>query len=389
MSAPAAVYRNAIDLNRYSNGVARRIIRSYNDVILDAVEQLRAIEEEILLTGEVRQPLRRARLRTLLLQLRESLATWSGSSAALMAEELQGLAVLQSGFAVEQLRQVLPDGSNRVVRTVEISPSFAQAVVTSDPTAVGIVDLSDRLERLAPDTVTFQLTAGQQLTLPNGSVVRQAFDRMSTRQAEVFSQVLRVGLLEGKSVGSIVSQLKGRLQREQAGTVDSIIASGGQVTAMPNNQIRAIVRTSVNQVVDAAEELVALQNPDITKKYRYTALLDSKTTPICRALDGKVYEWGKGPKPPQHFGCRSRRVSLTTGFAARTLSLREPYGIWFDQQTDLVKEDVLGPKRIPYYNALVKKYGKEDAIRKFVDTDGTELTLKQLADRYPNVATSK
>ena len=298
MSAPAAVYRNAIDLNRYSNGVARRIIRSYNDVILDAVEQLRSIEDEIALTGEVRQPLRRARLRTLLLQLRESLATWSGSSAALMAEELQGLAVLQSGFAVEQLRQVLPDGSNRVVRTVEISPSFAQAVVTSDPTAVGIVDLSDRLERLAPDTVTFQLTAGQQLTLPNGSVVRQAFDRMSTRQAEVFSQVLRVGVLEGKSVGSIVSQLKGRLRREQAGTVDSIIASGGQVTAMPNNQIRAIVRTSVNQVVDAAEELVALQNPDITKKYRYTALLDSKTTPICRALDGKVYEWGKGPKPP-------------------------------------------------------------------------------------------
>ncbi len=141
---------------------------------------------------------------------------------------------------------------------------------------------------------------------------------MSTKQAEVFSQVLRVGVLEGKSVGSIVSQLKGRLRREQAGTVDSIIASGGQVTAMPNNQIRAIVRTSVNQVVDAAEELVALQNPDITKKYRYTALLDSKTTPICRALDGKVYEWGKGPKPPQHFGCRSRRVSLTTGFAART-----------------------------------------------------------------------
>jgi SPP1 gp7 family putative phage head morphogenesis protein len=207
---------------------------------------------------------------------------------------------------------------------------------------------------------------------------------MSTRQAEVFSQVLRVGVLEGKSVGSIVSQLKGRLRREQAGTVDSIIASGGQVTAMPNNQIRAIVRTSVNQVVDAAEELVALQNPDITKKYRYTALLDSKTTPICRALDGKVYEWGKGPKPPQHFGCRSRRVSLTTGFAARTLELREPYGVWFDQQTDLVKEDVLGAKRIPYYNFLVKKYGKEDAIRKFVDRDGAELTLKELADRYPN-----
>ena len=45
MSTPAALYRNAIDLNRYSNNVARRIITSYNDIIIDAVNQLRTIDE--------------------------------------------------------------------------------------------------------------------------------------------------------------------------------------------------------------------------------------------------------------------------------------------------------------------------------------------------------
>jgi len=45
MSTPAVLYRNAIDLNRYSNSVARRIINSYNDIIIDAVNQLRTIDE--------------------------------------------------------------------------------------------------------------------------------------------------------------------------------------------------------------------------------------------------------------------------------------------------------------------------------------------------------
>ena len=42
---PEALFRNAIDLNRYSNSVARRLINAYNDIIIDAVNQLRAIDE--------------------------------------------------------------------------------------------------------------------------------------------------------------------------------------------------------------------------------------------------------------------------------------------------------------------------------------------------------
>jgi hypothetical protein len=38
MSTPAALYRNAIDLNRYSNSVARRVINAYNDIIIDATK---------------------------------------------------------------------------------------------------------------------------------------------------------------------------------------------------------------------------------------------------------------------------------------------------------------------------------------------------------------
>ena len=112
MTQHAEFYRNAIDLNRYSNGVARRIVRAYNDVILDTTERLAALDPSS-------APQTAARLRAILAQLKESLATWSGDSTMLMTEELQGLAVLQSDFMVQQLRDLQPPGAPVVVRTLE------------------------------------------------------------------------------------------------------------------------------------------------------------------------------------------------------------------------------------------------------------------------------
>jgi hypothetical protein len=66
----------------------------------------------------------------------------------------------------------------------------------------------------------------------------------------------------------------------------------------------------------------------------------------------------------------------------RTVPANQSYGEWLQEQGDNIKRDVLGPSRIPYWNKLVKKYGPEDAIRKFVAGDGSELTLKQLKARY-------
>ena len=83
MATPSALYRNAIDLNRYSNSVARQIVSSYNDIIIDSVNQLRVIDE-------LAAPVKAARLRAILAQLKESLGTWSDASVNTMAQELQG-----------------------------------------------------------------------------------------------------------------------------------------------------------------------------------------------------------------------------------------------------------------------------------------------------------
>jgi SPP1 gp7 family putative phage head morphogenesis protein len=391
VSTPEALYRNVIDLNRYSNSVARRIINAYNDIIIDAVNQLRTIDE-------LAAPVKAARLRAILAQLKDSLGTWAGDATEITAAELQGIAQLQSEFVTDQLRKALPAGARDAVNTVEISPQFAQSVVTTDPTQINVVALSDDLFAAVQGApATFNLTAAQgaTITLPNGEVVTKAFRGIAVDQAERFSQVVRQGLLTGEPTPSIAKRLIGSLQfGEEAKTVKQLIAAGGQATAVADNQVIALIRTSINQVANTASQQVYEANQDITPRYRYVATLDTRTSAICRALDGKEFEYGKGPMPPQHFNCRSTTVPIidpdilppsTTATRASKdgqVPINQSYGEWLSNQPRSVQADALGPGKVAYFNRLAKKYGPRDAIAKLVRDDGSELTLDQLRKRY-------
>jgi SPP1 gp7 family putative phage head morphogenesis protein len=394
VSTPARLYKNAIDLNRYSNSVARRVINSYNDIIIDAVNQLRVIDD-------LAAPVKAARLRSILAQLKESLDGWAGDATELTATELQGIAELQSEFVTQQLRKALPEGVTRsAVNTVEISPQFAQSVVTTDPTQINVVALSDDLFAAvngAPQTFSLTAAQGATITLPNGEVVSKAFRGIATSQSERFSQVVRNGLLTGETTPDIAKRLIGNLQfGEKAKTVGQLAAAGGQATQVADNQILTLIRTSINQVANTASQQVYEANQDITQKYRYVATLDTRTSAICRALDGKEFEYGKGPMPPQHFNCRSTTVPVINykelGFSppppARRASMdgqvpaNESYGEWLKKQPRTTQADVLGPGKVAYFNRLANKYGAQDAMAKLVRDDGSELTLAQLRKRY-------
>jgi SPP1 gp7 family putative phage head morphogenesis protein len=409
MTVPEALYRNAIDLNRYSNSVARRVINAYNDIIIDSVNQLRTIDE-------LAAPVKAARLRGILAQLKDSLGMWAGDATELTATELQGIAQLQSEFVADQLAKALPAGARDAVRTVEISPQFAQSVVTTDPTQLNVVALSDDLfaavegtEALARQAgpAVFNLTAakGATITLPNGEVISKAFRGIAVDQAERFSQVVRQGLLTGETTPDIAKRLVGNLQfGERAKTVKQLVAAGGQSTAIADSQIMVLVRTSINQVANTASQQVYEANQDITKKYRYVATLDTRTSSICRALDGQEFEYGKGPTPPQHFNCRSTTVPVID---YKELDLIPPppakrasaggqvpadvsYGDWLANQqkgeskSDLVARQAraLGTEKAKYFRRLAKDRGPSEAIARLVRDDGSELTLDQLRKRY-------
>ena len=160
---PEAYFRNAIDLNRYSNSVSKELINSYNRIIIDAVTKLRVIDS----MPQANQPAyKAARLKALLKQTTDSLSKWSGKSSQTIIKEMSGLAQVQTKFAIDQLKAALPAGSQNMVRSVEVSPSFAEAVVSKKTTDLNASILSDNLKaKVKGVPSSFSLTAKKDSSL--------------------------------------------------------------------------------------------------------------------------------------------------------------------------------------------------------------------------------
>ena len=400
---PEALYRNAINLNRYENSVALGVVREYNNIIIEITDRLKQFEAgELTLT-----PAAVNRQRTLLLQLQESLNTWAESSSNTVSSELQGLAELQSSFIQEQLRKVLPsDATKNAVRTVEISPQFAQNVVNTDPRQINVFTLPEEFIAQTATVPKFSLTAreGAVINLPNGVNVRTAFRRIAASQTELFQNTIRVGLLSNETTAQIAKKLRGNLNFEATGTLAQIKARGGIGTTIANNQIDTIVRTSINQVSNTATFNVYKANAEIVDRYKYVATLDSRTSAICGRLDGQIFEMGKGPQPPQHFNCRSTIVpiikdeflerfgldqdDLTQGLqrpaktglstTGKLVPATENYAIWLSKQDIPTQNKVFGIEKSKIYRSELKTKSPTDVFRSFVRSDGSTLTLEEL-----------
>ena len=413
---PPEFYRNAIDLNRFSNSVSKKLVTSYNNVMLKAVEKLKIIEGQPL---NERPAYKTARLKALIKQTKQSLNSWANGSVDDLIAELEGVAKVQAGFVESQLKKSIPKGmaekiTDQIgysVKSVAVSPSFAKSVVTTDPTAINLAVLQSDLAGITKDKKartkgTFKLTAkqGQTITLPNGNTVKKSFLGIAQAEAKRLNQVVRSGLLSGDTTPEIVKELVGNLKKDQKGSLSQLLAQGGAATKSANNQVITIVRTTVNQVTNTASQSVYKANPDVTEEYRYIATLDSRTTPVCRDLDGQVFKYNQGPVPPQHFGCRSTTVAVVNykkyGFtpppAGKRASVGGPvpanttYGKWlYGERAKGSKfkpgaEQIaaLGEQKAKYFNRLANKYGPDQALKKLIREDNTEVSLAQLQKRY-------
>ena len=392
MSDPEAFYRQAIDLNRYSNHVALNVMKAYNNIVVDAATKLNDI-------GSL-NPREAARLNTLLLQVKESLSTWAGDTSVYLMQELQGLALLEDEFIVNQIKNVVKPELAAGVRSVEITPDFARAVVMSDPTdlnaAVFQRNLQEQIEGIAPGTVTLDASAGEALLMPNGRNLNNSFRQLSEASAERFRMIVQNGMLTGENMRDMVERLRGDLRFNDSSDIFRTLAKGGELTTLSDSQIRTLIRTAVTQMSTIVDNQVYLNNQDLISSYRYSATLDLRTTAICRSLDGRVFKFGEGPEPPQHFGCRSRIIMITRSEAEGDIKDRgrrasidglvpadQKYGSWLANLTKQQQNEALGGKgKGDIFRNLLKKEPGDIAIRRFVSSDGSELTLKDLQSRY-------
>ena len=388
MSIPESFYRQSIDLNRYSNRIAREIVTNYNDVILDLTYKLATIDE-------VTNPATVARIRSMLAQFKESLESWSVEGTAYMTDQLQSLAVFQTEFVSNELQKVLPRGAVNV-NTVQVSDDFARSLVYTDPTRINVFTLPT-LESQVQRTFSLTAAKGSVITLPSGEVVEKAFRGIASTQADFISREIRVGVTEGESMTKIAKRLRGRLQfgANQKMTARAQALAGGTGMKLANNQVRTIVRTSVNQVQTMANQAVYSANQEVTKMYEYVATLDARTSAICGSLDGKTFKYGEGPMPPQHFNCRSTTVPIiddedlrkrfpdTRPSSIGRVSQDESYPDWLKKNPNMQTEALGNKKRFFNYLINTKNKSPREALRQIIRDDGTELSLKDLMKKYP------
>ena len=415
MSTPEAFFRETIDLNRYSNAVAKKYAITYNEIILNAANQLKKIDLRQQASGEavVIAPQTRKRLRAIIKQSKDSLNKWSGATAKDFKKELQGVTVLQTEFVENELKKVVKSG-NIPINSVAVSPKYAESVIMTDPTQVNIFTNTkfreDDFIKFGSGKFDLTSTQGAAITLPNGETVNKAFRGIATKSQERLALAIRSGVFSGETTQQIARRMIGKLEFGDFGplSVKQLAQSGGELTKLANNQIQTIVRTSVNQVQNQASQAVYAANSKVAPKYEYVATLDSRTSPICRRLDGQKFAYNKGPTPPQHFNCRSTTVPVVDfdGLQKKYPSLEKPpvgkvvtrpsgegtgrvpqgtaYGDWLLKQDKKLQVKTLGSEqKVRFFKRIAKKEGSgQAAIRKLVRDDGSERTLDDLKRLY-------
>jgi len=232
------------------------------------------------------------------------------------------------------------------------------------------------------------------------------------------SDEIKIGMVQGQTTPEIARRIVGTVA----------LKGKDGVTNISRNNATTIVRTAINSLSNEVRNQFNKANSDIVKKEIYVSVLDGRTTAICKSLDGKIFDIGKGAKPPMHWNCRSLRVAYLDGGVlgerpskpvTERLLVKEyaeknklgkitkrndlPYGSktsydkfarlrtreltgqvpakttyqeWLKRQSKDFQDDTLGVAKAK----LFRKGGL--TLDKFVNRNGDELTLSELANKH-------
>jgi SPP1 gp7 family putative phage head morphogenesis protein len=219
-----------------------------------------------------------------------------------------------------------------------------------------------------------------------GDTLPEFLANWQARTAKQVENTIKVGYQQGKTIGQIVTDLRGRKANNY---------KDGVLTGKTRRETQAVVRTAVQHASAQAREAVWEENSDIVDGYTWVSTLDSRTTQICRSLDGMSFEIGNGPTPPVHIGCRSVTVANIKGvnvlaFAKRAskganggkqVAANMTYYEWLKTQPASFQDAAIGVER----GKLLRKGGlsAEQFAALNLDKNFHPLTLEEMRKLEP------
>lgn len=205
-----------------------------------------------------------------------------------------------------------------------------------------------------------------------GKLLSEWAESTTAATVDHVSRAINIGLVRGDDIRTMSKAVQNQLT----------------ITAP---RAEAVTRTAVNHVSTSARQDVYEANDEVIKGLKWVSTLDTRTSEVCMALDGRMFPVNEGPRPPAHFNCRSTIVPVMKswkelGINAKELSEStrasmngevpedETYSQWIKKQPPEVQDEALGPKR-----ASLLRSGSLD-VTKLVDDDLRPLTLDQLSE---------
>jgi SPP1 gp7 family putative phage head morphogenesis protein len=196
-------------------------------------------------------------------------------------------------------------------------------------------------------------------TLIEGASSSEWWQRRGVAFQNKFKDTVRDGISKGLGSMEIAKNLAG----------DKRLRKKNGAFAASYRSAELLVRTSIHAVANQARVATFENNNDIIRAIEWVSTLDGKTTLICQALDGLI--WDINTKKPighnkaypgssAHWGCRSAQVPVLKkddgtikGLSPETrasmdgqVSAKLDYEDWLKTKPEAFQKEVLGTKRL-------------------------------------------
>lgn len=311
---------------------------------------------------------------------------------------------------LERLLKKIEDVQDLAYDELQSRISDSAETLASDEQENNLAILTGALPAELATAIVFQqttklilYTSGSQKTsntLIAGKRLDEWVDSAKSAEYDRVISAIRQAKIDDVSTSELINRLYGtKSQRYLDG-----------LNATTRNQVSGMLATVLQSASDEARKSVIAANSGFISKLRYVAVLDSKTSPICRSRSGRLYDVDKAPYLPAHVRCRShyayviKSVSEMLGdsklsrfiadrkalesaspaakaYMSGSYAAPKTFSEWLKGQSVDVQNGVLGIKRAK----LFRDGGLSDPLRAFYsEAQKKQLTLRDLRAKYPD-----
>lgn len=299
-----ASVRYAVFLQRYTTGAVRRLDEFLRDLDAEAAAKLESMLSR--------------------LSEKDQAAYIRGTASTRRVEKLrETLQQMQRDTARELRERVAEEVVPLAERVAQRQAANAAAIAVE-----ASMPQIKQLERL----VRFEPFQGSMLSDWAADWSRNRINRV-TRQ-------VRMGLALGESSEALVRRLRGT---KAANFTDGVLS-------ISRRSAHTIVRTAATHARSQGDVAFAKENAPRIKELVFSAVLDTRTSDVCRINDGRTFKPDdeKALRPPLHPNCRS---VLIPRWKRQGEVQDESYFEWLSRQSNELQEEALGKTKARLFRA--------------------------------------